>query len=193
MWVWQYYAEYSSHIHESLELDIIIQVHNNVLWDWHLCALCKLRGKWLRPRYGCANHLVLIVTSFISQEKRVGWIMWQFKSHLPLLIVKLDLGRFFLLFNKIFVNMLGNSNTVVLINDQTMLWQWWMYRIKVCGCHLDPLLNWTLRFGWYVVLWGWKSKHYEDTCSVEVELHLWVSLTTIHSIRNTIGRTSVFV
>ena len=52
-------------------------------------------------------------------------------------------------------------------------------------------LDWTHVFDWYVVQWGSKSKHHEDTHLNEIGLCLQILLTTLHSIVNTIGRTYV--
>ena len=62
---------------------------------------------------------------------------------------------------------------------------------KVCRCYVVTFLNWTSRFGWYVVRWGSKSKHRKDTCLKESGLRLQILITTLHSIPNTVGRTSV--
>ena len=39
--------------------------------------------------------------------------------------------------------------------------------------------------------WESKSKHHKDTCSKEIGLRLQISITTLHSIVNKIGRTYV--
>ena len=45
---------------------------------------------------------------------------------------------------------------------------------------------WTHIFDWCVVKWGWKNKHYKDTCSKEIGLRtLRILLITPHSIVTT--------
>ena len=58
-----------------------------------------------------------------------------------------------------------------------------------------PLLTWTPVLNWYVVRWGSKSKHHKYTCVKrlkETGLCLWIFITTLHSILNTIGIPSSF-
>ena len=47
-------------------------------------------------------------------------------------------------------------------------------------------------FDWYVAQQGSKKKHHKNICWKEIELHLRICLTTLHSIMNTIERTCVF-
>ena len=49
-------------------------------------------------------------------------------------------------------------------------------------------LKWPYSYGWYVVWWGSKSKHHQDTCSSEIGVCLHVLITTLHSLVITIGR-----
>ena len=40
---------------------------------------------------------------------------------------------------------------------------------------------------WYVARWGSKSQHYKNTWLKEIGVRLWLLITTLHSILNTIG------